>query len=162
MAPEPFEPVASTPAKLSTLMEAETLFEREALTVTLVKTFGAKARHISESPFWVLVRTAITQVSPPPETLLTTVFVPDPGASVAINASTNSLPDAVENGSELSVVLGKFWLFDVFASIVNAAFAGPAIIRNRTSDVNRFIVSFSQALNSALLDGTNARAFAAQ
>src|SRR5690242_10727206 len=105
MAPEPLEPVASAPAKLSTEIEDETLCESEAVTETPVRGVEAKARQISASPFWVLVRTAITQVSPPPVTLLTTVFVPDPGASVAIRAARSSFGYCVEKGDVCTVAL---------------------------------------------------------
>jgi hypothetical protein len=50
IAPEPFVPEVSTPAKLITVMEQPTLWEIVAVTVTLFKGKGANARQISEDP----------------------------------------------------------------------------------------------------------------
>jgi hypothetical protein len=50
IAPEPFVPLESTPAKLITVMEEPTLLERVAVTVTLLSVCVAKARQISDVP----------------------------------------------------------------------------------------------------------------
>ena len=55
MAPEPLLPDVSTPAKLMTVKEETTLCERVAVTATLLRGVDAKARQISEVPFWTLV-----------------------------------------------------------------------------------------------------------
>jgi hypothetical protein len=88
-------PEASTPAKLATSIEETTLWEKFAVTETLLSGLGEKARQISEVPICVLVRTTSVHVKFAPVMLVTVMFVPL--ASVATNAKSNSLPDAVEN-----------------------------------------------------------------
>ena len=77
MAPEPFVPELSTPVKVITVMEETTLWDSVAVTATLVRGDGAKARQISAVPLWTLVLTTSAQVNPPPATLVTEVLVPD-------------------------------------------------------------------------------------
>ena len=50
IAPEPWVPVVSTPAKLITVKEELTLWESVAVTVTLLSADVASARQISEVP----------------------------------------------------------------------------------------------------------------
>jgi hypothetical protein len=50
IAPEPLEPEVSTPAKLSTVIEEVTFRETAAVTDTLLRGAGAKARQISAVP----------------------------------------------------------------------------------------------------------------
>jgi hypothetical protein len=50
IAPEPFVPVVSTPAKLITVKEQPKLWEIVAVTVALLNGDGANARQISEVP----------------------------------------------------------------------------------------------------------------
>jgi hypothetical protein len=50
MAPDPFEPVVSTPEKLITIMDASMLCERFAVTDAALMGDDAKARHISDVP----------------------------------------------------------------------------------------------------------------
>jgi hypothetical protein len=50
IAPEPFVPDVSTPVKLTTVMEAATLCDRFATTVTFESLAGASARQISAVP----------------------------------------------------------------------------------------------------------------
>jgi hypothetical protein len=50
MAPEPFVPEVSTPAKLMIVIEEMTLCERVALTVILLSAEEENARQISEPP----------------------------------------------------------------------------------------------------------------
>ena len=77
MAPEPFVPVVSTPAKLITVIEEITLYESVAVTETLLSGTVAKALQISALPLCALVRTTSAQVRPPPETAVTVVLVPE-------------------------------------------------------------------------------------
>ena len=77
IAPEPFVPEVSTPAKLMTVIEETTLWDNVAVTVALLRGAGANVRQISEVPLCAFARRTSTQVSPAPETLLTVVFVPE-------------------------------------------------------------------------------------
>jgi len=77
IAPDPFVPVASTPAKLITVNEHATFWEIVAVTVTLLSSVGANARQISEVPLWTLVLRTRTQFNPPPDTLVTVVLGPE-------------------------------------------------------------------------------------
>src|SRR5467141_2045439 len=77
IAPDPFVPVVSMPAKLNTVIEDCTLCDRVAVTVTLVRTDGANARQISAEPACVLVRFTRTHVNPPPLIEVTERFVDD-------------------------------------------------------------------------------------
>jgi hypothetical protein len=102
---EPFvPPVVGTPLKLITVIEAATLRDRVALTVTFVREDGAKVRQISDVPLCVLVLTTSAQVSPAPVTLETTVLVPLI-QSVATKARSSSLPEVVEKDGLVIVVL---------------------------------------------------------
>ena len=103
MAPAPLAPLVSTPVKLTTVIEEETLCDKVAVTVTLLNGVGAKARQISVSPFWVLVRATGAQTNPAPLTLFTTGLVPR--LSVATSASSSSLPAEVENAEVAGVVV---------------------------------------------------------
>ncbi|MGJ0483524.1 MAG: hypothetical protein ACR65R_03185 [Methylomicrobium sp.] len=121
IAPEPFVPEVSTPVKVTIVREAAVLLDRVAVTATLVSTPGANARHTSAVPRWVLVRCTNTQVRLPPVMLETVVLVPEVGASVATNASSNSFVEFVENVGEERVVLEVLRSVDVFTSIPMAA-----------------------------------------
>ena len=77
IAPEPDVPEVLTPVKLITVMEAATDWERVAVTVTVLKAVGEKARQISEVPLCVFVRTTRTQVRLPLVILVTVVLVPE-------------------------------------------------------------------------------------
>lgn len=77
IAPEPFVPEVSTPAKLITVMEDTTLCDNVADTITLLNEEGANVRQISEVPLCALVLRTSTQVSPAPVTFVTVVFVPE-------------------------------------------------------------------------------------
>ena len=77
MAPAPFVPEVSTPAKLITVKEHTTLWEIVAVTVTLLSAAGANARQISEVPLCTLVLRTRTQFNPPPETFVTVVLGPE-------------------------------------------------------------------------------------
>ena len=112
MAPDPFVPVVSTPVKLITVIEEAVLRDRVAVTVTLVRGEGAKARQISAVPSCVLVLRTKTHVNPAPAMLVTLVLVPEAGASVQTKASSNSFPDAVEKGAVATVVLFVPWSFE--------------------------------------------------
>src|ERR1700690_400170 len=102
MAPEPLTPDESTPAKLITVSEEVTPWFNEAVTETLLKATGEKARQISAVPLCASVRATRTQVNPPPETLFTDVLVCPFLEPAAIKASINSLPAAVENAGEVT------------------------------------------------------------
>lgn len=115
IAPEPLDPVGSTPAKLITVMDEVTLVEKVAVTVTLLSSAGAKARQISAVPFCVLVLCASTQTRPAPLTELTVTGV------VAVppdtSASRSSFANLVERAGETIVVAAaEFW--DTVASTV--------------------------------------------
>jgi hypothetical protein len=135
MAPDPFVPDASTPAKLMTVMEADTLCESVAVTVTLPKGEGANARQISDVPRWPLVLSTNTQVRPPPANVVTVVL----GAielSAATNANSNSLLETVENAGVLIVAAGDRSVETVTSTLI-APEAGMAKINmkiNQASD----------------------------
>jgi len=69
-------PVASTPVNVITVIEETTLCDVVAVTVTLERGEGAKARQISEVPLCVLVLTTGAHMRPAPATPCTVVFVP--------------------------------------------------------------------------------------
>jgi hypothetical protein len=98
-------PDGFTPLKLITFIEEATLCDKVAVTATLVSDKGANARQISEVPFCAFSLTTSAHVNPPPATDATVVFVPD-GESVAIRASSSSLPVTVENIELVIVLLG--------------------------------------------------------
>src|SRR5206468_3294424 len=103
MAPEPFVPVASTPLKVTTVIDAAALRVRVAVAVTFVNAAGANARQISEPPRGVLVRRTRTHVNPPPPMPVT--LCPDAlASSMETNASTSSFPAVVENAGDAIVV----------------------------------------------------------
>jgi hypothetical protein len=77
MAPDPFVPEVFTPVKLITVIDEATLWDSVAVTVMLLTAEAAKARQISDVPLCPFARTAITQVRPPPLTLLTVVLDPE-------------------------------------------------------------------------------------
>src|SRR3954471_232044 len=77
MAPDPLDPDASAPVKLTTVMEERTLCETVAVTVTLERTAGAKARQTSAVPLCAFVRLTSAQVRDPPVTPVTVVLAPD-------------------------------------------------------------------------------------
>ena len=102
IAPEPPVPDVSTPVKVMTVMEAETLCDNVAVTATLVRVAGAKARQISAVPLCALVRLTRVQVRPAPVTLVTVMV--DALPSVATNASSSSFALVVEKAGEARVV----------------------------------------------------------
>jgi hypothetical protein len=104
IAPEPLVPVVSTPMKVMTVIEEPTLWDRLAVTDTLLRGDAAKARQISEVPLWTLLLATSTQVKPAPETLVTVMFGVETEA-VEINASSSSLPETVENAGMVIVEL---------------------------------------------------------
>jgi hypothetical protein len=124
IAPEPLVPVVSTPLKLRTEIEETMLFDRVAVTVTLLNFEGAKARQISEVPFCTLVLTTSTQVRPPPETPVTVVVDP-PLESVSMKANSSSFTDVVENAGVVIVEPAVVLSFDTLASMRGAGTAAP-------------------------------------
>src|SRR5208337_1936905 len=89
MAPAPLAPVASAPIKLTTVIEATTLWEKVAVTATLESWAGANARHTSAVPIWAFVRRTRVQVSPPPLTPVTvTAWLAGEIAKPALLAAT--------------------------------------------------------------------------
>jgi hypothetical protein len=100
----PTTPDGSTPSKDSTVIEAARLWDSVAVTDTFVNAAGANARQISAVPRCTLVLRTSVQVKLAPVTLLTTMFVPDAEASVAMKASSNSFPDDVENAAVVMLV----------------------------------------------------------
>ena len=95
MAPEPFVPLVLTPVKLITVMEATSLCESVAVTVTALNLAAANARHTSAVPRWVFVRSTKVQVNPVVVIPVTVTFVPLLGASVDTKARSNSFVEAV-------------------------------------------------------------------
>lgn len=77
IAPEPLIPDVSTPLKLMTVIEDDTLCDSVAVTVAPLNGAGAKARQISDPPLCTFVLTTRTQVKPAPETFVTVVLAPD-------------------------------------------------------------------------------------
>jgi hypothetical protein len=104
MAPDPLVPDGSTPIKVTTVIEEATLWERAAVTDAFVSGDAANARQISAVPLWTLLRWTTTHVRPAPE-MLVTVLLGALTESVETNASSNSLPDAVENAGVVTVEL---------------------------------------------------------
>src|SRR5258708_10521542 len=90
IAPEPLVPEVFTPAKLITVREELTLCDSVAVTVTLPRDVGAKARHISAVPLFPLARPSRAHMRPPPESPATVLFLP-PRKSIAMNASKRLL-----------------------------------------------------------------------
>src|SRR3954470_4936780 len=68
IAPEPFVPDVSTLENVITVRDEITVCDSVAVAVTLVRTFGEKARQISLDPACALVRATRAQVSPAPVT----------------------------------------------------------------------------------------------
>lgn len=114
IAPEPFVPEVSTPAKLITCIDETTLWERFAVTEAFVSVLAANARQISEVPICVFVRWTRAQVRPPPVTLVAVMW--DAEASVATSAKTNSFPSEVENMPLVMAVDAVAWSFERNAS----------------------------------------------
>ena len=94
MAPEPLVPELSAPVKVRIVIDAATLWDKLALTVTRERVDGANARHISAVPNCTFVRCTRAQLRPAPVTALTRM--PEEFASVAMNASTNWFGERVE------------------------------------------------------------------
>ena len=115
IAPEPFVPVVSTPAKLITSIDETTFCDSVAAADPFVTGLAAKARHISELPSCVFVRCTRVHVSPAPVTPVTVVF--EDNASVDTSASTSSFPTKVENVPLVIVVDAAAWSFATNASI---------------------------------------------
>ena len=102
IAPDPFVPEVSTPAKLMTSIDETTFCERVAVTKTLLSGFGANARQISAVPSCVFVRSTKFQVNPA-VVILVTVALAD-NASVPTSAKISSFPAEVENALLVTVV----------------------------------------------------------
>jgi hypothetical protein len=102
MAPEPFVPAVLAPARLITVIEETTDWERLAVTFALLRTEEESARQISEVPDWAFVRTTRVHVKPAPVTLWTEVL----GVvvlSAVMKASKSSCPEAVVNAGVVTV-----------------------------------------------------------
>jgi len=122
MAPDPPVPVVSTPANVTTVIEAATLCERVALTDAPLRVVVLNARQISAVPNWVLVRRTSVQVRVPPVALATALTVtPAVLASVAMNASSNSFAFVVVNVGEVMVVDDVLRSVETVWSMVNCA-----------------------------------------
>ena len=143
IAPEPLVPLGSTPVKLMTVIDETTLWEVVAVTVTLASAAGANARQISDAPRCTLLLFTSVHVRPPPVTVCTVVFVP-PRESVAIRASSSSLPAVVENAGVAIVVLAAPRSLNVVASMATAAAADRVPTRRthatRTADKRRTMI----------------------
>jgi hypothetical protein len=97
-------PEVLDPVKLMTVIDAASLADSVAVTVTLLSLAVAKARQISAVPAWALVLCTRVQVKLPPEMLLIDTFVPLEAASVEMNASSNSFVEEVENADDAIVL----------------------------------------------------------
>src|SRR5690242_1444768 len=73
IAPEPLTPEVSAPVKVMTVMEAATLCERAARTLTLLSVELANALHTSAVPSCALARRTSAQVNPAPLTPVTVI-----------------------------------------------------------------------------------------
>src|SRR4051794_7959649 len=102
IAPDPLVPVVSAPLKATTVIDAATLWDNVAVTVTPESIEGANARQISAVPSCRFARCTLTQANPPPVTLLT--FIPADFASVDTNANNNSPADVVVTEGDTIVV----------------------------------------------------------
>jgi hypothetical protein len=76
IAPEPLVPEVFTPEKDTTVMDADTFWERLAATLIPLRGVGEKARQISDVPLCAFVRDTSVHVNPPPVTPVTVVFEP--------------------------------------------------------------------------------------
>src|SRR5260370_23191726 len=74
IAPDPFVPEVSTPAKLMTSIDEATFCERVAVTETLLSGLGANARQISAVPSCRFVRYTKFQANPLHAKLITSGF----------------------------------------------------------------------------------------
>jgi hypothetical protein len=124
IAPEPLVPLVSAPVNVTRVMDAATLCDRVALTVTAESEAEAKARQISAVPIWPFVRLTSAQVTPAPLTPVT--LMPEELASVETNASSSSFPDFVENEGEVMLVLWLERSVEVIVSVARAANADCA------------------------------------
>jgi hypothetical protein len=102
IAPEPFVPEASTPAKLITVMEENTLCESVAVTVAPLNVVGANARQTSAVPNCAFVRVTKAHVRLAPVTWVT--VIPADLASEEMKASRSSFADVVENEGDVMPV----------------------------------------------------------
>src|SRR5690349_17683346 len=102
--------------------------------VTLTSGAGANARQISDVPLCALLRTTSDHARPAPATLVTVAVVPL-AASVATNASSSSLPNAVEKDGDATDVEAVVRSADVLTSIATAAPAGTArrLLKTKTA-----------------------------
>jgi len=130
IAPEPLVPVVSVPVKVTTVMEAATLCDKVAVTVTFASVEGAKARHTSAVPNCPFVRRTSAHVKPPP---VTPAVMPADLASLDINTSSSSLAAVVEKAGDVMVVLEVERSVDLTWSMAMAPHAGvvAAKIRNK-------------------------------
>ena len=107
IAPEPLVPELGTPVKLNTVIDEGTDCDNVAVTLTLLRAAGEKARQISASPGWLFVRFTKTQVRPAPVTLFT-VVLGELASSVAMNARRSSLAAEVEKIGLFMLVAAEF------------------------------------------------------
>ena len=121
IAPDPLVPLGSAPLKVTIVIDAATLCDKVAFTVTADSKAGAKALQISAVPSWAFVRLTSAHVTPPPLTPVT--VMPEELASVAINASRSSFPDFVEN-DDVMLLLALDRSVEVIASVARAPNAG--------------------------------------
>jgi hypothetical protein len=100
-------PVLGTPVKLNTVIDEGTDCDNCAVTLTLLRVAGAKARQISASPGSLFVRLTRAQVRPAPVTLVT-VVLGELASSVAMNARSSSLAAEVEKTGLVMLVAAEF------------------------------------------------------
>jgi hypothetical protein len=131
MAPDPFVPDGSAPVKVTTVIDDTMLRDRLAVTVTLLKTDGAKVRQISASPGCPLVRFTRAQVKPPPVTLVT-VVPPLIGESAEMNANSSSFGTVVENAEVVIELLADVASPKAILSIANWPGGGGAVTTSVT------------------------------
>jgi hypothetical protein len=107
------------------MVEAGTDMEKFAVTDAFVSLIGANARHISDVPNCTFVRCTSTHVNPPPLTLVTVVFGPEPELSPPMKANSSSFPAAVEN-VVLEMLLPAGLSFDTTTSVAKPVGVTPA------------------------------------
>jgi hypothetical protein len=131
MAPDPLVPEGSAPVNVTTVIDDTTFCDSVAVTVTLVRVDGAKARQISAPPGCALVRFTSAQVKPAPVTPVT-VKPPETPESAEMNANSNSFGTVVENAGVVTVVLADVLSVEVKVSIANCPGGGSVFTTNVT------------------------------
>jgi hypothetical protein len=116
IAPEPFVPEGSTPEKLMTVSDENTLAERLAVTVTPESAADENALQTSVVPGLAFVRATNCHASPAPLTEFT-VTAPVEGP-VETKASRSSLGEVVEKAGTVMLVAAALPFWVTVASVI--------------------------------------------